>query len=174
MPPRLCDSPGRVWALSVPMEAVLLWQPRGAGPTLGMGCGRQWVFVEKVYFYFFIFFSEGTWCYSVESSLQVEFLGSSAVVCLHLKIWPFIWKQTWASSSSFIQAVLFQGQGVRPAQLNAAASSWMFPNKMPWVSLFFPLKPKFSALEKLLWQSVDGNDDKINLWIVLGRFGKCW
>lgn len=55
-----------------------------------------------------------------------------------------------------------------------AANSWMFPNKMPWVSLFFPLRPKFSALEKLLWQSADGNDDKINLWIVLGRFGKSW
>lgn len=54
-----CCAPTALWlppavcGLSVPMETVLLWQPCGAGLTLGMVCGRQWVFVEKVYFYFF-------------------------------------------------------------------------------------------------------------------------
>lgn len=82
-----------------------------------LSCASQWDFGEEVH-YFFFSLSEGIQCYSVESSVQVEFLGSRAVVCLHLKIWPFTWKQAWASFSSFIQAVLSQGQGAGPAQLN--------------------------------------------------------
>lgn len=81
-----------------------------------LSCGRQWDFGEEVLFFFSP--SEGIQCYSVESSVQVEFLGSRAVVCLRLKLWPFSWKQAWASFSSFIQAVLSQGQGAGPAQLN--------------------------------------------------------
>lgn len=113
-------TPSCVWALSAhgdsaAVAAMWSWADIGHGLWEAVGVCRKGLFL--------FFFSEGIWYYSVESSLQVEFLGSSAVVCLHLKIWPFIWKQTWASSSSFIQAVLFQGQGVRPAQLNAAASS---------------------------------------------------
>lgn len=92
--------------------------PASPGATHGMemepplSCG---ILEER-----FIFFSpsEGIQCYSVESSVQVEFLGSKAVVCLHLKIWPLAWKQAWASFSSFIRAVLSQGQGAGPAQLS--------------------------------------------------------
>lgn len=89
------------------------WQPL----CQALSCGRHWDFGEVVHFYFF-FPSEGIQCCPVESSVQVEFLGSRAVVCLHLKIWPLTWKQAWASFSSFIQAVLSQGQGAGPAQLN--------------------------------------------------------
>lgn len=89
------------------------WQPPCARPCPVGGSG----ILEKRFFFFFSP-SEGIQCYSVESSVQVEFLGSRAVVCLRLKLWPFSWKQAWASFSSFIQAVLSQGQGAGPAQLN--------------------------------------------------------
>lgn len=99
-------------------DGASVGKPTVSGSTQPLFCRKQWAFAEEACFYFF---SEGIQCYSVESSLQVEFLGSRAVVCLHLKIWLFIWKQTWASSSSFIQAVLSQGQGVRPAQLKCCS-----------------------------------------------------
>lgn len=90
------------------------WQPLCARPCPVGGTG----ILEKWFIFTFFFPSEGIQCYSVESCVQVEFLGSGAVVCLHLKIWPLTWKQAWASFSSFIQAVLSQGQGAGPAQLN--------------------------------------------------------